>query len=188
MQLLSSRVSFSTTVSVLHALINSQLGMSNYIASLCRECFFQLRQLNQLRSSLTEEATKSAHTHICEQPAWLLQRFVVRCQQRLAEKAADGSQSRSACCDEPKLVCTADWPHKLQCSTLAAACRSSLGTSKWARVTPVPASMMSVWLAATVTGTRAINLLRTITEKCSHGQQHLKRCISVYCGRQTVTV
>jgi len=59
LQLLSARVSFSTTVSDLGVLIDSQLSMSDYVASRCRSCFFQLRQLRQVRSSLTEEATKT---------------------------------------------------------------------------------------------------------------------------------
>jgi len=42
LQLLSARVSFSTTVLDLDVLIDSQLSMSDYIASRCRACFFQL--------------------------------------------------------------------------------------------------------------------------------------------------
>jgi len=49
LQLLSARVS-STTVSDVGVLFNSQLSMSDYVASRCRECFFQLRQLRQVRS------------------------------------------------------------------------------------------------------------------------------------------
>jgi len=59
LQLLSARVGFSRTVSDLGVLIDSQLSMLDYIASLCQACFFQLRQPRQLRSSLTEEATKT---------------------------------------------------------------------------------------------------------------------------------
>jgi len=65
MPLLSARVSFSTTVSDLGVLIDSQFSMSDYVASLCQSCFFQLRQLRQVRSSLTEEATKTlAHAFV----------------------------------------------------------------------------------------------------------------------------
>ena len=53
--LLFARVSLSTTVSDLGVLIDSQLIMSNYVATHCRACFFQLRQLHQVRSSLTKE-------------------------------------------------------------------------------------------------------------------------------------
>ena len=69
LQLLSARVSFSTTVSDRVVLIDSQLSMSDYVASRCRACFFQLRQLRQVRSSLTEEATKTlAHAFVS---SWL---------------------------------------------------------------------------------------------------------------------
>jgi len=39
--------------------------MSNFVALLCQSCFFQLRQLRQVTSSLSEEATKTlAHAFI----------------------------------------------------------------------------------------------------------------------------
>ena len=37
-------------------LIDGQLSMADHVASLCRSCFFQLRQLRLVRSSLTPEA------------------------------------------------------------------------------------------------------------------------------------
>jgi len=67
-QLLSVRVSFSTTVSDFGVLIDSPLSMTDYVASLYRACFLQLHQLRQVRSSLTEEATKSlAHAFVSSQ-------------------------------------------------------------------------------------------------------------------------
>ena len=39
--------------------IDSQLTMSDHVTSLCRSCFFQLRQLQQVRSSLTTETTET---------------------------------------------------------------------------------------------------------------------------------
>jgi len=49
----------STTVSNLGVVIDGQLNMVNHVASLCRSCFFQLRQRRLVRSSLTSEATKT---------------------------------------------------------------------------------------------------------------------------------
>ena len=45
LQLLGARVSFSESVTNLGVTIDSQLSMSDHVASLCRACFFQLRQL-----------------------------------------------------------------------------------------------------------------------------------------------
>ena len=59
LQLLGARVSFSGSVSNLGVTIDSQLTMSDHVASLCRSCFFQLRQLRQVRSSLTTETTQT---------------------------------------------------------------------------------------------------------------------------------
>ena len=53
------RVSFSSTVSNLGVIIDSQLSMSDHVPSLCRACFFQLRQLRQVRSSLTSHTIKT---------------------------------------------------------------------------------------------------------------------------------
>jgi len=56
-QLLSSTVEFSSAVSNLGVLIDGQLNVDNHVASLCRSCFFQLRQLRTIRSMLTKETT-----------------------------------------------------------------------------------------------------------------------------------
>jgi len=56
-QLLSSTVEFSSAVSNLGVLIDSQLNMDNHVASLCWSCFFQLHQLRTIRSMLTKETT-----------------------------------------------------------------------------------------------------------------------------------
>jgi len=53
LQLLGAGVSFSVSVSNLGVTIDSQLTMSDHVTSLCWSCFFQLRQLRQVRSSLT---------------------------------------------------------------------------------------------------------------------------------------
>ena len=64
LQLLSARVSFSTTVSDLGVLIDSQLSMS-VSSPCCQAYFFELCQLCQVGSSLTEEATKTlAHAFV----------------------------------------------------------------------------------------------------------------------------
>ena len=56
LSLLSARVQLSTTVSDLGVLIDGQLSMADHVASLCRSCFFQLRQLRLVRSSLTDDS------------------------------------------------------------------------------------------------------------------------------------
>ena len=51
-------VNFSSTVSDLGVLIDSQWSMSDHVASVCRSCYFQLRQLRQVKGSLTSDAIK----------------------------------------------------------------------------------------------------------------------------------
>ena len=55
----SAVVRFSTAVSDLGVLIDSQLTLSDHVASVCRSCFFQLRQLRLVRGSLTLDAVKT---------------------------------------------------------------------------------------------------------------------------------
>ena len=55
----SSRISLSKTVSDLGVLIDGQLTMADHITSLCRSCFFQLRQIRTIKRSLTMDAKKS---------------------------------------------------------------------------------------------------------------------------------
>ena len=59
LQLLSARVQFSTTVHNLGDCLDVQLSIADHVAALCRSCFFQLRQLTLVRSSLTTEAAKT---------------------------------------------------------------------------------------------------------------------------------
>ena len=40
-------------------LVDSQLSMADHVASLCELCFFQLRQLRLVRSSLTDDSVKT---------------------------------------------------------------------------------------------------------------------------------
>ena len=42
----------------LGVVIDSELSMTGQVASVCRSCFFQLRQLRSIRHCLTAEATK----------------------------------------------------------------------------------------------------------------------------------
>jgi len=64
LSLQSSKVQFSTTVSNLGVLLDGQLSMVNHVALLCRSCFFQLRQLPLVRSSLTLEAAKTVYAFV----------------------------------------------------------------------------------------------------------------------------
>lgn len=52
-------VRFSTTVSNLGFMVDSQLNMSDHVAQVCRSCYCQLRQLRQVRCSLTSDAVKT---------------------------------------------------------------------------------------------------------------------------------
>ena len=58
-QLLSANILFSTTVSNLGVHLDSQLPMQDHVAAMCCLCFFQLRQLRTIRSSLTTDAAKT---------------------------------------------------------------------------------------------------------------------------------
>ena len=55
----TAAVSLSSTVSDLGVLIDGQLNMSDHVASVCRSCNFQLRQLRQIKGSLTSDAIKT---------------------------------------------------------------------------------------------------------------------------------
>ena len=58
-QLLSANILFSTTVSNLGVHLDSQLTMQEHVAAICRSCFFELRQLRTIQSSLTMDAAKT---------------------------------------------------------------------------------------------------------------------------------
>ena len=53
LMLSTAAVSLSSTVSNLGVLIDGQLNMSDHVASVCRSCYFQLRQI---KGSLTSDA------------------------------------------------------------------------------------------------------------------------------------
>jgi hypothetical protein len=58
-QLSSASIPVSTSVVDLGVSIDSQLTMSEHVASVCRSCCFQLRQLRAVRRSLTMDAAKT---------------------------------------------------------------------------------------------------------------------------------
>ena len=58
-QLLSANILFSTTVSNLGVHLDSRLTMQDHVAAMCCSCFFQLRQLRTIRSSVTTDAAKT---------------------------------------------------------------------------------------------------------------------------------
>ena len=69
LSLLSARVQLSTTVSDLGVLVDGRLSMADHVASLRRSCFFQLRQLRLVRSSLTDDSAKTlVHAFASSQP------------------------------------------------------------------------------------------------------------------------
>ena len=55
----STAVAVSTVVSDLGVTVDSQLTMADHVAAVRRSCFFQLRQLKSIRSSLTTDAAKT---------------------------------------------------------------------------------------------------------------------------------
>ena len=55
----SSTIQFSTKVVNLGVVLDNQLKMSEQVSSLCRSCFFQLRQIRTIRRSLTSDSTKT---------------------------------------------------------------------------------------------------------------------------------
>ena len=59
LQLHSGVVPFSLNVMNLGVLLDGELKMDDYIAGRCKSCYFQLRQLRQIRRSLTLDARKS---------------------------------------------------------------------------------------------------------------------------------
>ena len=59
LSLLSARATFSSTVYDLGFLLDSQLTMKDHVSALCRSCFWQLRQLRLVRSSLTSDTAKT---------------------------------------------------------------------------------------------------------------------------------
>jgi hypothetical protein len=65
LQLPSSTVPFSAAVTDLGIIVDGELKMNEHVSKLCRSCYFQLRQLRQIRSSLTLDARKTlAHAFI----------------------------------------------------------------------------------------------------------------------------
>ena len=55
----SSTIQFSTKVVNLGVVLDNQLKMSEQISLLCRSCFFQLRQIQTIRTSLKSDSTKT---------------------------------------------------------------------------------------------------------------------------------
>ena len=88
-QLLSANILFTTTVSNFGVHLDSQLTMQDHVAAMCRSCFFQLRQLRTIRSSLTTDAAKTlaqafvgGRLDYCQQPT-------VRCQRGTSATSAE---------------------------------------------------------------------------------------------------
>jgi hypothetical protein len=52
-------ISFSQTAADLGLIVDSRLNMANHVSSVCRSCYFQLRQLRQVRGSLTTDALRT---------------------------------------------------------------------------------------------------------------------------------
>jgi hypothetical protein len=106
----TAAVSLSSTVSDLGLLIDGQLNMSDHVASVCRSCYFQLRQLRQIKGSLTSDAIKT-----------LVHAFI---------------SSRLDYCNSLLVGVSDDVLRKLQLIQNAAA-RLVTGTRKFEHITPV---------------------------------------------------
>jgi len=59
LSLLSTKVTLSSTVYDLGFLLDSQLTTKDHVSALCRSCFWQLRQLRLVSSSLTSDTRKT---------------------------------------------------------------------------------------------------------------------------------
>jgi len=59
LQLINSVVEFDSTATNLGVVLDGQLSMSQQVTTVCRSCFYQLRQLKLVKSSLTREALKT---------------------------------------------------------------------------------------------------------------------------------
>jgi len=59
LSLLSAKVTFSSTVYDIGFLLDSQLTTKDHVSALCQSCFWQLRQLRLVRSSLTCDTVKT---------------------------------------------------------------------------------------------------------------------------------
>ena len=66
----------------------SLIVLVNNVAAMCRSCFFQLRQLRTIRSSLTTDAAKTL-AQVFVEVGWLLQQSPVRCQRRTPATSAE---------------------------------------------------------------------------------------------------
>ena len=106
----SAVVRFSTAVSDLGVLIDSQLTLSDHVASVCRSCFFQLRQLRLVRGSLTSDSVNT-----------LVHAFI---------------SSRLDYCNSLLVGVSGDLLNRLQ-SVQNAAARMVTGTRKYDHITPV---------------------------------------------------
>jgi hypothetical protein len=58
-QFSSASISISTSIVDIGVSIDSQLTLSDHVASVCRSCCFQLRQLQAVRRSVTMDAAKT---------------------------------------------------------------------------------------------------------------------------------
>jgi len=59
LQVINSVVEFDSTATNVGVVLDGQLSMSQQVTAVCRSCFYQLRQLKSVKSSLTREALHS---------------------------------------------------------------------------------------------------------------------------------
>ena len=59
LQLINSVVELDSTATNLGVVLDGQLSVSQQVTAVCRSCFYQLRQLKSVKSSLTREALHS---------------------------------------------------------------------------------------------------------------------------------
>ena len=65
LQLTNSVVLFTDMAMDLGAVLDGQLSMSRQVAAVCRSCFFQIRQLKSVKSSLTRGSPFSDTVIFC---------------------------------------------------------------------------------------------------------------------------
>jgi len=136
--------------------------MDNHVASLCRSCFVQLRQLRTIRSMLTKETTIYVDTRVYKTIS-----------------------SRLDYCNSVLYGISSTLLRRLQ-STQNAAARLVTGTKKFDHITPVLRELH--WLPIRQ---RIAHTLSLLVYKCLHNactslpEQRL--CTGIIVGRETTT-
>jgi len=93
LDLLSAGVRFSTAVSDLGVLVDSQLSMADHVPQCHARGWFNCVNFVYCGAVVTERGNREdTRARVCQQPSWLLQQPAVRCQQRVAAEVTGHSE------------------------------------------------------------------------------------------------